>query len=457
MSQIYPKSSGKNISRAVSSEQYPSVDPLKDHHAFLNAKLPSFVDEINKFENQLISSNIEKLIKNSHKQLEQWRSDCYQLIDQIYENKLQEIDQRFRIKLDHSHHELSHLRLKLHEFTHQQQATYSDINQLTSQIYHFQEKINHIEKISFHLNISPLKLDNSLIQIKQSLSLPILSSPFQTFSYQHEYSSELASSNQYLLIEKHSSLYLIDQQLNIINQILWTHDSIRSICWSLTLSRFILITSVGNIFSLNPESMSIELLQTIPEKVLWSCTCSKQCLYLSFDERGSSIFEYSLFPSMEYIQKWTSPDTCTEEEFIYDICYNRKRLLLMIANGLHKTIRMDLKSLRTFQCLWSLQLDIDFRYHAFRCCLFNGNEWLVNDWYGSRLLHITKDLKIKDIQMYQEKPWRACVFSTNTLVITTMNSFHFHVLTVDGWIDSYTHFLYRSKWEFQNTRNLQFT
>jgi hypothetical protein len=177
--------------------------------------------------------------------------------------------------------------------------------------------------------------------------------------------------------------------------------------------------------------MSIELIKTISNKLLWSCTCSQQSLYLSFDERGSAIVEYSLLPSIEYVRTWTSPDTCAKEEFIYDICYNNDTLLLMIANGLNETIRMDLKSIKTFQCLGSLQLDINFQYHAFRCCVFNCNEWLVNDWNGSRFLLITKDMKIKEIQMYEDKPWRTCIFSTNMLVIATKSSFNFHRLTFD--------------------------
>ena len=72
-----------------------------------------------------------------------------------------------------------------------------------------------------------------------------------------------------------------------------------------------------------------------------------------------------------------------------------------------------------------------FNIMLFRCCVFNCNEWLVNDWNGSRFLHITKDMKIKEIQMYQDKPWRACIFGTNMLVIATKSSFNFHRLTFD--------------------------
>ena len=353
MSQICHITSCKYISRALCycCKQDLCIDHLKEHHDLLNAKLTPFVDEINTLGNELLSINIENLINESHKKLEQWRLDCYKVIDQLFENKLQEIDQHFRLRVDQLRKELDHIRSKLFDLIHQQQATFSDINQLTLQINNLKEKINHNETISFHIDLYPLKIDNHLIQIKQHLNLSNLSFPFKKISYENEYSSELASNYQYLLIEKDSNLCLINQQLNIINQILWTNDLIRNICWSETLSRFILITSYGNIFSLDTETMSIELIKTISNKLLWSCTCSQQSLYLSFDERGSAIFEYSLLPSIEYVRAWTSPDTCAEEEFIYDICYNNDTLLLMIANGLHETIRMDLKSIKTFQCL----------------------------------------------------------------------------------------------------------
>jgi hypothetical protein len=429
MSQICDIQSCKYISRALCycCKQDLCIDHLKEHHDTLNAKLTPFVDEINILGNQLISTNIENLVNESHKKLEQWRLDCYKLIDQLFENKLQEIDQRFRIKLDQLRDELSHIRSKLFDLIRQQQTTVYDIDQLTLQINNLKEKINQSEKLSFHIDIYPLKIDKHLIQIKQPLNLSNLSIPSEKIFYENDYSAELASNDRYLLIEKDGYLCLINQQLNIINQILSTNDPIRNLCWSVTLSRFILITS-KNIFSLDTESMSIELIKTIPDKLLWSCTCSEQSLYLSFDECGSSIFEYSLLPSIEYVRAWSTSDTCTDEEFIYDICYNNETLLLMIANRLHETIRMDLKSITTFQCLGSLQLDINFQYHAFRCCVFNFDEWLVIDWYGSRFLRITKDMKVKEIQMYHDKPWRACLFGTNTLVVATKNSFDFHSL-----------------------------
>ncbi len=195
----------------------------------------------------------------------------------------------------------------------------------------------------------------------------------------------MASNYQYLLIEKDSNLCLNNQQLNIINKILWTNDLIQNICWSGTSSR--------NIFSLDEESVSIELIKTISGKLSWSCTSLQQSLYLSFDERSWAIFEYSLLLSIEYVRAWISLDTCAEEEFIYDICYNNDTLLIMIGNDLHETIRMNLKSIKTFQCLRTLQLDINFQYHLFRCCVFNCNEWFVNDWYRSRY-YILKKIRI---------------------------------------------------------------
>ncbi len=58
------------------------------------------------------------------------------------------------------------------------------------------------------------------------------------------------------------------------------------------------------------------------------------------------------------------------------------------------------------------------------------------DWYGSRLLHIINDMKMKTIQIYHEKPWYACVFRTYMLVISTKNTFDFHL-----WISDDRNFL----------------
>ena len=89
----------KYISRALCycCKQDLCIDHLKEHHELLNAKLLPLADEINTLANQLILSNLSNLINDSHEQLEQWRLNSYKIIDRVFENKLQEIDQHFRI------------------------------------------------------------------------------------------------------------------------------------------------------------------------------------------------------------------------------------------------------------------------------------------------------------------------------------------------------------------------
>jgi len=64
---------------------------------------------------------------------------------------------------------------------------------------------------------------------------------------------------------------------------------------------------------------------------------------------------------------------------------------------------------------------------VFRCCLLTDDEWLVIDYEKERLLHITKDGKLKATIKYDPNPYRANLFA-NMLVVSTIDGLNFHKL-----------------------------
>jgi outer membrane protein assembly factor BamB len=80
---------------------------------------------------------------------------------------------------------------------------------------------------------------------------------------------------------------------------------------------------------------------------------------------------------------------------------------------------MELKLTETFTTIWSLELSVGSNIRLFSCCPINYNEWLVIDGTNSQIYHITKDGKFKNNIRYDSVPYRANLFNSNTLAIST--------------------------------------
>jgi hypothetical protein len=89
-------------------------------------------------------------------------------------------------------------------------------------------------------------------------------------------------------------------------------------------------------------------------------------------------------------------------------------------------MRMELRSYKTLDRLWSLTLDIAYKDFACRFGSLDCYEWLVADYSGGRLLHITADGKMKEIITYKPIPYRITLFGSNMLAISTQATFNFH-------------------------------
>jgi hypothetical protein len=192
------------------------------------------------------------------------------------------------------------------------------------------------------------------------------------------------------------------------------------------LNRFI-VTEKRNVFLVDEETMSIESVKTVPIGKWLACTCSDTFLFLSTYVWGSSIVKLSLLPSIALVHEWKSPTTCLKDECIGDIAYHNETLLFSIINKIEKSVRVELRSSETLDRSWSLRLDVVYNENIrFRCSPFDGNGWLVPDYGGKRLLHITKDGKMKTTLPYNPAPYCVCLFRQDTLVVRTETGINFH-------------------------------
>ena len=173
----------------------------------------------------------------------------------------------------------------------------------------------------------------------------------------------------------------------------------------------------------------MEPIKTIDKKRWLSCTCSDATLFLTTNKYGSDIFEFNLLSSFKLIKQWNSPKSCESNEFIDNITYNDGTLALTISQESIEKVKIELVASTTMDRLWTLPLDLTYdAKRVYHVCLHRCNEWLVIDHQTARLLHISKDGKLKFTKKYDPTPQNAVLFGSNILAIRTTNCVNFHRL-----------------------------
>jgi hypothetical protein len=410
-------------------QQHLCLQHLSEHNASLLSQLNPLTDEINALGDRLKSLDIEKAISSCLRQLEQWRDDCHQKIDRLFQQKSKELDQLIYKKIKKQQQEILRIQSKVAELIREQETTRQNIDSLTSTIHHLKEQMDKIENTCFNINARSLMIDDSFIDIKELNKLDpwILAPPFKTINRPDGSKVVINSNGRFLLMHKKPNLCLVDQEMNIVKEVLWNHDYIYDMCWSSTINRFILVEG-KRIFLIDDGTITIGNVQTTEERQWLSCTSSNNSLFLSTNEQPSCIMKFTLLPTIELIEEWKSPQTCASDEVILSIVYNVGVLGMVIQNKTEKSLRLELKSAETFHRIWSLGFDtVCNQTHMFHCCLLTNDEWLVIDYETKRLLHITKDGKLKATIPYDGIPRCANIFA-NMLVVSTKNGVNFHKL-----------------------------
>ncbi|CAF4425977.1 unnamed protein product, partial [Rotaria sp. Silwood2] len=305
------------------------------------------------------------------------------------------------------------------------------IEPLTSNLRTIENEVNDIDQKHLPIRTSPLILDRDLIHINElsmeEFDLSSLSSAYNTIDYTRDGLYPIASNNQYLLIHREPNLCLIDRSFKIAKQTLWNYGQIFDMCWSSALEKFFLIT-LNQIYIFDVNTISIERIEAT-QKLRWlSCTCSDTSLFLSTNEKGSSICEFNLLNSLQAAKRWETPDTCSRDERIHDMVFTKGTLILVIENSLTEKIRLELRSSSKLDRLWSLQLDIGYHTKKISCCLLNYDQWLIIDSNTSRLFQITMDGKLKSTCYYNPTACSACRFGFDLLAISTLHGVNIHKL-----------------------------
>jgi hypothetical protein len=251
-----------------------------------------------------------------------------------------------------------------------------------------------------------------------------LKSPKQKLIIPSDHWHSLAKNETHLLITGKSDLFLIDHLFKLQNKKSFLQIGIKDICWSKILSRFILI-SPKEIFILDEitmslDSCSINLINNNP----WERgTCSDTSLFISTFGENPLIVEYYLFPSIHLNKKYQSTIVCGESEVISDMKSNNNSLGFIIDNGFKNQSRLELRSIKSLESIWSIHLGKGWNY---RCSLLNNSEWIVTDSYNHRIIHILNNGTIDRTESYSAKPLNVIRWSEDQIAIRTTEGVNVH-------------------------------
>ena len=403
-----------------------SDEQTDDYEAVLN----QLADRVNSLNDRLTTSNVESIIDDSRQKLDQWRVDCYQLIDRFYERKCREFDRHVADVLDKQRKEINRIRSTLAVLIHKQDLLARDIQSVQTMTGQVEEDINDLKEKYLRLDIHAVQIHDNLIQIHDYTHSPppsILSPPYRTINYLDDSSKILSANDRHLLIHQNSKICLLDKELNLVREKSWINGWIMDICWSSILARFLVLTR-NALFLIDESTMSIVRVQKLAKLTWWSCTCSDTYLYVSTKDWGCDVHQLSLWPAIQLVKRWQAPETCDDDQTINNLIYHKENLAMMVYRRATKAKSIELRRSTTFERLWSIDLDIDYDSRAIRCCLLHTDEWLVVDWNTSNLFHLSSDGKLKLKSTYHPSPSCATMFGANLLAISTADGINLHKL-----------------------------
>ena len=382
---------------------------------------------IQELQTQLLATNITHMKNDLRRRLEQWCVSSHQKIEGVFERRSRELDRTVDETFDQHRTALNRLRINLRAVTDREEINDQEVESLRSALDDLRQKTTSFEKMHQQLKIVPIPIDDDLIQLTNTrdhqLDLSLLPPVSQTINHPYAGHSPLANNERFFLVYLRPFLTFIDRQLDIVRQLRWPYENIRDMCWSSASDRFVLVER-NHLYLVDERSMFIEKIPIESKKNWSSCTSSDESLFLSTDERASSIVNYRIWPSIELRKQWKSPLTCGKEESIDQVVYQNSTLALVITG---KSARIELRSSETLHRLWTYLCDSTGEgVPSVHLCSLSFDEWLITDRGNKRLLHLTNEGHLQSKIAYGSTPCRAVLFQPTLLAISRKNGINLH-------------------------------
>lgn len=398
------------------------IEHLKDHNDIYLSQLHQLANEINKLS--------EYFRGQYRQQLDRWRHESHQAIDSYYEKKCEELDNKSTQNeiVTRNRQAIERIKINITQLIREHNTTQEEIDSLKAAISAIQRETKQISKENFELNIPPLTFDENFIRIENKQPSFNLNATIKTVFLSKNISSEnsiiLANNSKYLLILEETNLCLYDKYLNRIAKIAWKYGTIWDMCMSNNLLKFILATDKG-LFTLDDRTMIIEQVKalSIINESWYCCACLGESLFLT-KQSNAIIYEY--IASEDKFQLKREQSCYLSNEYIEHMKSGNNSLALIVLNGTTGERRLDIRSMLTFDQLWTISLNTNEKDNNLSCCSLHGNGWLIVDLVQTRLTHINSQGQVKKVVKYKPSPHYAVLFGTDILALLTEEGIYLH-------------------------------
>ncbi|CAF1398249.1 unnamed protein product [Adineta ricciae] len=381
---------------------------------------------VNSYISQMNELNIEQIHRDAQNKLSYWRNDSHRRINEFYQEKLEELQDYISEVKALYETKMRTIEDYLNQLVNQQDMSEEDSRLfIHSKNQAIQQTLEELKQICVQINPHPIIIDESEICIGKKFNLKKLAHYSSQIPYAESSSAAIATNNEFILLHQHPNLCLFNRSAQLIRQCPWTDEWIRDMSWSATLKLFFIITS-SKVFFADEQIMSIAIADNFCRQTWFSCTCSDRSLYLSTCEWGSSIFEFSLQQQSTLVHQWKPPTTCKPSEGINDIQYSNGTLALMIKDNQAHERNLVVKSIRTFDTIWSFSLESSTNIRLMTCCPLKNNEWLIMDGAQLQIYHVTGRGKNVEKMNFDSVPYRASFLGSSMLVVATELSLNFY-------------------------------
>ncbi|CAF0863114.1 unnamed protein product [Didymodactylos carnosus] len=399
------------------------------HKQSLHNQIDPVANQINELIHQINLLILPEFTQVPLRELEQWRKESHQLIDQLCLRKRREIkrsaqkyEKEFICYNIEQRKILEEIKQKLLQLVHDKNANRRQIETIKHQLEDITLSFIQFYKRFIHLETIPLSIEDEYVKVsKTTIYLYNLNKPTKQFHLTRGTLSALATNENYILTEEYPNLCLYNYQRRLC-ELVWNDNEVYDMCWSSSLKVFIILT-LSNLFILDVPTMKLENfpgMELYRNERYFRCTCFEQKLFISY--WGSTLVdEYSLL-SFNRDKRWQTPITCAYDEQIFDIKYNvNEQLGLTISNTSKHQWRVDVRNSNTMDLLWSLETPLSQFHSSLRLCPLPDSEWIVIEWGGRQLYELSVDGRLKTKIHYENELKNVAMLNGKIVAVRTVD------------------------------------
>ncbi|CAF0755297.1 unnamed protein product [Didymodactylos carnosus] len=286
-------------------------------------------------------------------------------------------------------------------------------------------KVRKMEHQS-HVSNSPQRSEKGVNKVKQLDFNKLKDQPHRQIKVDgSDYA--IGASDMNVLYCGEGTLCLTDRTGRKTNTLQSGGLNVCSICWSLFLDRFLILTK-RTLHSLNVQTSEVTQIKQVSDKNradFYRCTCSNQTLLLSFDQTGSVVEEWDMSGKWKMMRSWQPPVSCQQNEWICEIRFSFDSSQLGVTVwvvGRYNQFHVRDRSMNILN-------NITFPRSTYGYLLLSlpNGQWLTNEHKNKELHIIDRDGKLEQTLIYNKSVLETTLLGQRCLVIRTDDkqlSFH---------------------------------